>query len=70
MDGPPTLTASQVKKAGRVLRQQLRGEPVDLASISWALDVLVAHRAGHALPLKKADMGLRSMVRSEAAAPC
>jgi len=40
---------------------------VDLQTISAALDVLVAHRAAHAMPLRKADMGLRSMVRSEGA---
>lgn len=61
------LTSSQVKKAGHVLRKHARGEAVDAASVARAFDVLLAFRAEHSMPLRKANMGLRSMVRTAGA---
>lgn len=55
-------TTSQVNKAGRTLRGAGRGEDVADADYDHAIDVLLAFRADHAAPLKKANMGLRSMV--------
>lgn len=57
-------TKSQVNKAGKVLRLAARGEPVDRAALDRAVDVLLAWRAGHQLPLITASMGLRSRVRT------
>lgn len=59
------LTSSQVKKAGRVLRRWARGEPEPPDRVTAALQTLVTFRAAHQRPLAKANMGLRSMVRSE-----
>lgn len=59
------LSTSQVKKAGRVLRRAMRGEAVPFDDIVWAHEVLLAFRAAHARPLGKANMGLRSMVKTE-----
>jgi len=56
---------SQVNKAGRVLRRWARGELTDPSAQRAALDVLLAFRAAHEVPLTKANMGLRSVVRTE-----
>lgn len=66
-DGAPSK--SQVTKAGKTLRRAFSPTSGE-AGESWeeylrALDVLTAFRAAHALPLRKANMGLRSMVRTE-----
>lgn len=64
MTSPST---SQVNRAGKVLRAWYGGDrpllmgPEETA----ALDVLVEFRACHALPLIKANNGLRSMLRTE-----
>lgn len=74
MPGP---SASQVNKAGSVLRKWLRGDistkgagtPDDPyvfdERVVRAVDVLVEWRALHSRALVKANNGLRSMVRSE-----
>jgi len=56
---------SQVNRAGKRLRALGRGKPVSEAQYRQALGVLLAFRAAHALPLTKANMGLRSTVRTE-----
>lgn len=61
----PSLTPSQVKKAGRTLRRTLRGDEEDLQAYFDAYELLLAYRAAHAKPLAKANNGLRSMVQSE-----
>jgi putative GTP pyrophosphokinase len=67
----PTLdvpTKSQIKKAGSVLRRAYTTVPWpdDLYDkVEPALDVLIAYRAAHAVPLAKANNGLRSMVKTE-----
>jgi len=63
--GQVTPTSSQVNKAGRALRQWLRGELDNAAVVDAALDVVWRFRAAHAYPLTKATMGLRSVVRTE-----
>lgn len=61
----PGLSKSQVNKAGRSLRRWARGELVSVDEYQRALDVLLDHRADHRLPLTKATMGLRSVVKTE-----
>jgi putative GTP pyrophosphokinase len=64
-------TVSQVNKAGRIIRKAY-GKILAHTDISDdeldryedALDVLLAFRAAHAAPLRKATMGLRSMVKT------
>lgn len=63
----PSIT--QVNKAGDVLRSALFSTTspgalaaLDLDSFNAAFDLLVAWRAAHATPLRKATMGLRSRV--------
>jgi putative GTP pyrophosphokinase len=68
---------SQVNKAGKTLRRiSLLAEPprpesgvlwahFDVNEYRRAQDVLTAFRAAHVRPLGKANMGLRSMVKSE-----
>ncbi len=58
---------SQVNRAGKVLRDWYTGSqsPLMGPSEQAALDVLVEFRARHALPLLKANNGLRSMLRTE-----
>lgn len=62
MDSPST---SQVNRAGKALRRWARGELIGTDEHQAALAVLLAHRAAHRLPLTKATMGLRSVVRTE-----
>ncbi len=59
------LTPSQVKKAGRVLRRHLRGDEVPFGDVMQARSVLLQYRAAHQRPFTTANMGLRSMVRTE-----
>lgn len=59
------LTTSQVDRAGKVLRRALRGDEVDWSKIESALETLSAFRALHQRPLTTANMGLRSMVKTE-----
>ena len=61
----PLITTSQVNKAGRTLRRWMRDEIEDSAIVDEAFDVVWRYRAAHAYPLKKATMGLRSVVRTE-----
>lgn len=58
---------SQVNRAGRILRAWYSGgRPLLMGpEETAALDVLVDFRALHALPLIKANNGLRSMLRTE-----
>ena len=57
-------SSSQVKKAGKVLRSTGHGG-TPLNTYAKAYDVLLAYRAAHRIPLTKATMGLRSMVKTE-----
>lgn len=61
-------SVSQVNRAGKTLRSWYAGgrSPLMGPSEQAALEVLVAFRASHALPLLKANNGLRSMLRTEA----
>lgn len=61
----PELSNSQVNKAGKTLRRWARGELISVDQHRAALGVVLAHRAAHRLPLTKATMGLRSVVRTE-----
>lgn len=61
----PEPSKSQVNKAGRSLRRWARGELVSVDEHQSALAVLLDHRAAHRLPLTKATMGLRSVVKTE-----
>jgi putative GTP pyrophosphokinase len=61
----PTITTSQVNKAGRTLRRWMRGDIDDDAAFDAAVDVVSTYRAAHAYSLTKATMGLRSMVKTE-----
>ena len=54
-----------MNKAGLVLRRWAHGELTDPSAPRAALDVLLAFRAAHEVPLTKANMGLRSVVRTE-----
>jgi len=57
---------SQVNKAGRYLRRLVVGDAgMDPADLGAALDILEAWRSAHTTPLATANMGLRSMVRTE-----
>lgn len=58
-------TTSQVNKAGKLLRRWATGELTDEESYRRSLEVLLSFRAAHKDPLATANMGLRSMVRSE-----
>lgn len=60
-------SVSQVNRAGKALRSWYAGggSPLMGPSEQAALEVLVAFRASHALPLLKANNGLRSMLRTE-----
>lgn len=61
------LSASQVRKAGKILRKFGLGghDLVDAEQVFWASDVLLDFRGRHQLPLGKATMGLRSVVNTE-----
>ncbi len=58
-------STSQVNKAGRVLRRWARGELVSEDEYQGALAVLIDYRAVHRVPMTKATMGLRSVVKTE-----
>lgn len=58
-------TSSQVKRAGHLVRQALRGDPIpDLDKLTEAIRIIEAHRATFKQPLVTANNGLRSMVRT------
>ncbi|WP_402467007.1 RelA/SpoT domain-containing protein [Isoptericola aurantiacus] len=60
------LTPSRVNKAGKTIRRVLRGDAeLDPDRFEQAVDILLAFRAAHQRPLTTANMGLRSMVRTE-----
>lgn len=59
------LTPSRVNRAGKTLRRFIRGDDRDVDRANEAFEVMVAFRALHQLPLTTANMGLRSMVRTE-----
>lgn len=61
----PMLTKSQVNKAGRTARLCLQGEIAWGPEVEASLDVIYLYRAAHQYPLIKANMGLRSVVRTE-----
>lgn len=52
-------------KAGSVIRKCFRGELGDEAQVKHAFRVVEAFRAAHQVPLAKANMGLRSMIKTE-----
>ncbi|GAB4336722.1 MAG: hypothetical protein Kow0010_24680 [Dehalococcoidia bacterium] len=63
-------TISQINGAGRILRAWWQ-DPNALilgAEEVWAYGILTEFRASHAVPLIKANNGLRSMVRTEGCA--
>lgn len=63
---PPEISKSQVNKAGRTVRRYLeRDDTVSMQDLNLAIGVIDVYRAAHQLPLGKATMGLRSMVRTE-----
>lgn len=62
---PGAPTKSQVNKAGKLLRRWALGELTDQATYRAALEVLLAFRAAHKDPLGKANMGVRSVGRTE-----
>lgn len=61
----PVPSKSQVNKAGRALRHWARGELISEDVRQHALATLLEHRAVHRVPLTKATMGLRSVVKTE-----
>jgi putative GTP pyrophosphokinase len=59
------LTTSAINRAGRLIREALHGRrPPTSPEVERAVDVLIDFRAAHEYPLVKANMGLRSVVRS------
>lgn len=61
---------TQVTKAGKCIRRWLTGQNrpgEEVGDLNAALAVLIAFRAAHAGPLRKANMGLRSMVKTAGA---
>ncbi len=61
----PVLTKAQVNKAGRLVRKYLAEKTPWDQDLEDALEVVYQYRAAHQYPLIKANMGLRSVVRSE-----
>ncbi len=61
----PNLTRSQVNKAGQAVRRCLQGTVPWGTEVEAALEVVYQYRATHQYPLIKANMGLRSVVRTE-----
>src|SRR2546430_16296750 len=61
----PILTKSQVNRAGHVVRRYLDNRVPCGPDVEAALGVVSQYRAAHQYPLIKANMGLRSVVRSE-----
>ncbi len=59
------LSTSAINRAGRIIRQALHAKRLPTSpEVDRALDVLLDFRAAHEYPLVKANMGLRSVVRS------
>lgn len=66
MDNGTEPTASAVNRAGQIIRRYLRGDArATPEKVESAILTIAAFRAAHQAPLSKANMGLRSMVRSE-----
>jgi ppGpp synthetase/RelA/SpoT-type nucleotidyltranferase len=62
----PVPSKSQVTRAGKILRRAATGSaPEDCDEYMRAFEVLAAFRAAHATPLIKANMGLRSRLKTE-----
>lgn len=59
----PELTASQVKKAGRILRRYMRGEISDPEEWDSALNCILAYRRGYSAPMLSANNSLRYFVQ-------
>ncbi len=59
------LSKSEVNRAGQALRRWFRSEMTDRAKAEEAVAIVLRYRAAHSYPLVKANMGLRSMVKSE-----
>jgi len=61
------LTIAQVNRAGRIVRRFLEGEGGGWVSreVDAALSIVYQYRGAHQYPLIKANMGLRSVVRTE-----
>jgi len=65
MSPPGSPPKSQVRRAGRILRDWWAARSaLETADVQWAFDVLDAYRGAHAIPLNSATMALRSMVRT------
>ncbi len=63
---PVVLTTSMVNRSGRVIRDVMRRKrSIDDPEVERAFAILVNFRALHQYPLGKANMGLRSVVRTE-----
>jgi ppGpp synthetase/RelA/SpoT-type nucleotidyltranferase len=60
----PSLTTSQVNRAGRIMRRYVLAQTSDEAEFDHALSIVVRYRAAHQYPLAKATMGVRSVVRT------
>jgi ppGpp synthetase/RelA/SpoT-type nucleotidyltranferase len=68
-DAPRSITSSQVRKAGRILRAwwvRRQVGPLIGPDEEAAFAVLDTYRAAHQYPLVKANMGLRSMLQTTA----
>lgn len=65
MSEPINISKSQVKLAGSTIRKFMRGENVSRERMHKAVAVIDAYRAAHQYPLTKANMGLRSMLKTE-----
>lgn len=59
------LSPSQVKKAGRTLKRYMRNESISDIDLMAAIATVQQYPAAHQKPLTKANMGLRSMVKTE-----
>lgn len=63
---PVVLTTSMVNRSGRVIRDALRRKrAINDPEVERAFAIILNFRALHQYPLGKANMGLRSVVRSE-----
>lgn len=62
---PLLYSKSRVNKAADNIRAYV-ADPMHAGDLSEDFEVVVAFRAAHQLPLTKASMGLRSMVKTEA----
>lgn len=60
----PTLTKTQINKAGKLLRKWWLEDDEVEPPVAKAFGVLLSYRASHQVPLTKATMGLRSRVQT------